>query len=668
MKTIKKLSELDRDDLALAGGKGANLGALIRAGLPVPEGFCVTTPAYLRFVEENGLQEKIERLVTRVNPESPQALDEVSDAIRKLFEGGAIPKEIAQEVRVAYRQLRSLDGIEAAVAVRSSATAEDLPDLSFAGQQDTYLNILGEEAVLQAVVRCWGSLWTARAIGYRIRNDIPNEGIALAVVVQRMVQSETSGVLFTANPLTGKRTETVIDATFGLGEALVSGAVEPDHYVVGREADEWKVLSKTLGSKALVIQGKAGGGTKTTLENSSKLQALEDARIIELAQLGKRSEEFFGAPQDMEWGWAEGRLYVLQSRAVTSLFPLPQGVPYEPLEVWFSFASWQGMLEPYSPLGQDVFSNVVIGLGRLFGSKRSAREQEVFREATMRLFVNITYLLKDSLGRQVASIFIEAIDPVSSRVVQSLLADPRLGLTPKKMSWKTKMRIAKGFRPVVLNSIRNIINPARGRALLSKTINRLAVNTREKAAQAKDLKDLLRVMEETAHMAPSVLLPHLLPGVVSGQMPFQVLLRLTEKDGLNPDLAYELMRGLKYNVTTEMDLKLWATTCAIREEAASREHFEARSARELADGYLTGTLPSVAQDVVKQFLDIYGCRALGEIDMYKPRWQDDPSHVMQMIKNYLQIDPVTGSPEICLPQGQGKGGGGQARTDGYLQA
>ena len=562
MHTIKKLSELDRDDLALAGGKGANLGALIHAGLPVPEGFCVTTPAYLRFVEENGLQEKIERLVSRLNPESPQALDEASEAIRKLFEGGAIPTEIAQEIRVAYRRLRSLDGIEAAVAVRSSATAEDLPNLSFAGQQDTYLNRMGEEDVLKAVLHCWASLWTARAIGYRIRNDISIAGIALAVVVQRMVQSETSGVLFTANPLTGKRTETVIDATFGLGEALVSGVVEPDHYVAGIDAGTWKILDKTLGSKALVIQGKADGGTTITQGDSSTLQALEDAQIIDLAQLGKRSEDFFGAPQDMEWAVADGRLYVLQSRAITSLYPLPQGVPYEPLEVWFSFASWQGMLEPYSPLGQDVFSNVVVGLGRLFESKRSSREQEVFRETTMRLFVNITPLLKDSLGRQVASIFIEAIDPVSSVVVRSLIDDPRLGLTPKKMSWKTKLRIAKGLYPVPLNSIRNLINPARGRALLSQTIQRLTEGTRKKAAQAKDLKDVLRLMEETAHMAPSILLPHLLPGVVSGQVPFQILLRLTEKDGLNPDLAYELMRGLKYNVTTEMDLKLWATTCA----------------------------------------------------------------------------------------------------------
>ncbi|MBN1370658.1 MAG: phosphoenolpyruvate synthase, partial [Anaerolineaceae bacterium] len=281
MKIIKALSELDRGDLALAGGKGANLGALIRAGLPVPEGFCVTTPAYLRFVEANGLQEKIERWTSQVNPESPQALDEASAAIRKCFEDGEIPVEIADDIYAAYRRLRSLDGIEAQVAVRSSATAEDLPNLSFAGQQDTYLNLLGEEAVLQSVLRCWASLWTARAIGYRIRNQIPNEGIALAVVVQCMVQSESSGVLFTANPLTGKRTETVIDATFGLGEALVSGAVEPDHYVVRIDAGTWKILNKTLGSKALVIQGKADGGTTITQGDTSTLQALADEQIID---------------------------------------------------------------------------------------------------------------------------------------------------------------------------------------------------------------------------------------------------------------------------------------------------------------------------------------------------------------------------------------------------
>ncbi len=200
MHTICKLNELNRGDLNLAGGKGANLGALIQAGLPVPPGFCITTPAYQQFVSLNGLQEPIRTLTKGLQPEDPGALDAASKAIRDLFEAGKLPDEMAAEILAAYA---GLVPAPAAVAVRSSATAEDLPNLSFAGQQDTYLNVQGEEELVKAVVRCWASLWTARAIGYRLRNASGNEDIALAEVEQQMDASEASGVLFTANPLTG---------------------------------------------------------------------------------------------------------------------------------------------------------------------------------------------------------------------------------------------------------------------------------------------------------------------------------------------------------------------------------------------------------------------------------------------------------------------------------
>ena len=204
---------------------------------------------------------------------------------------GTIPRELAQEVRRAYASLG-----RPPVAVRSSATAEDLPDLSFAGQQDTYLHIIGDEALLTAIINCWGSLWTARAIGYRARNGIDQQSVALAVVVQEMVPSAASGVLFTANPLSGKRSELVIDAIFGLGEALVSGQVEPDHYVVDAQG---RIISQTLGAKALAVHGQTGGGTITQVGDASGQQALPDPVIVELARLGRQVETLFGAPQDI---------------------------------------------------------------------------------------------------------------------------------------------------------------------------------------------------------------------------------------------------------------------------------------------------------------------------------------------------------------------------------
>jgi rifampicin phosphotransferase len=299
--------------LERVGGKGANLAILTRANFPVPTGFLVTTDAYHAFVESNQIRSQIIALAQQATLDDPQSLENTSAQIRTLFEHGTIPAEVGAEITAAYYHLST----QPAVAVRSSATAEDLPGLSFAGQQDTYLNVIGTDAVLDAVNKCWGSLWTARAIGYRARNGIPPDEVALAVVVQLMLASEASGILFTANPLTGRRDEIVIDASFGLGEAIVSGQVNPDHYVVNPHT--WQIAERALGDKALAIIPRAGGGTEQVERPGTTEQALPDAQIVELARLAQRVAEHFGSPQDIEWAWANRQLYLLQARPITSL-------------------------------------------------------------------------------------------------------------------------------------------------------------------------------------------------------------------------------------------------------------------------------------------------------------------------------------------------------------
>ncbi len=271
-----------------AGGKGANLARLVQAGFPVPNGFIIATSAYRDFVNANALDETIQRALADV-PESASA------TIRRAFEQGAIPQELAQEIIAAYHRLgRSEPG--GAVAVRSSATTEDLPGLSFAGQHESLLNVVGDEALLRGVIKCWASLWTARAIAYRARNRVEHDRVALAVIVQTMVPSEFAGVLFTANPMTGAQTEIVIEAVPGLGEALVSGQAEPDFYIV--DGVRKKIVTKTL---------------------SAYRPAVPEAHIIELADLGKRVAETLGAPQDIEWAWARGKFFLLQARPITTL-------------------------------------------------------------------------------------------------------------------------------------------------------------------------------------------------------------------------------------------------------------------------------------------------------------------------------------------------------------
>lgn len=645
MKYVRDLNELNRADLPLAGGKGANLGALIHAGLPVPGGFIVTTEGYRDFVTANELDERINRVLAAIHSDDPAELEQASSEIRSAFQAGSIPVDMRGNILTAYSAM----GTTCAVAVRSSATAEDLPDLSFAGQQDTYLNIMGEEALLGGVVNCWASLWTARAIGYRARNDISHTDAALAVVVQRMVQSEASGVLFTANPLSGKRAEAVIDATLGLGEALVSGQVVPDHYVVDRESGS--ILQKTLGDKALTITSVDGGGTVTRTVNAAGQQALPDKCILELAELGKQAEEAFGGPQDMEWALADRRLYVVQSRPVTSLYPLPQAAPDGRLEMLLSFGVWQGMLDPYTPIGQDVFRYLIVGFTRKFGGDADPREQRVMLAAGERLFVNLTDLLQNQTGRDVADIFLASIDPETHRIINDLLEDTRFSrLVP--FSLKDRIGLMRVALPLAGNAIRNVLSPARGRKRLEKRIDAILDEIRSKCAAAPDLLALLRVFEETTAIMPTRMLPALVGGIASGQAPYQILLRKLDIPGAH-DLLVELTRGMANNVTTQMDLELWETSQAIRADSAAAAHFSSTPVETLVDEYRLGSLPPAAQAAIEKFLSVYGVRGVGEIDMGRPRWREHPSNLFQALKSYLELDPESG-PDVVFRRGEAK--------------
>jgi pyruvate,water dikinase len=646
MPHIKQLQDLDRSDLALAGGKGANLGALIRAGLPVPPGFCISTSAYRLFVDRNKLEVEIRQILGATRMADPVSLEKAADSICACFRYGNMPPALADEIRQAYTQLGDS---HLPVAVRSSATAEDLPDLSFAGQQDTYLNILGEEALLDAVVRCWASLWTARAIGYRARNQISHDEVALAVVVQQMVQSEAAGVLFTANPLTGKRSETVIDATLGLGEALVSGQVEPDHYVVAGSGE--KVLGKTLGAKALSIRGQAGGGTITVHHPAENQQALPDEQILALTRLGQQAQAHFGSPQDMEWAWADRKLYVVQSRPVTSLYPLPAGLNEEPLQALLSFGVWQGMLDPYTPIGQDVFSTLVAGGGLIFGAKINAREQRIFLNAGERLFVNVTGLLKNKIGRKVATIFIGAIDPVSGDILAGLLKDPRLEAADS-FGLRDRFRLVRGVAPLFGNVLRNLLWPARGRARLEKQIETALGDVQKRCNSVQNLAELVENIEAAGEM-PVQMLPRLVAGIAAGQAPYQILLRQTAAIPGSLELLMELARGLPHNVTTEMDLALWRTSQAIRAEAQAAAYFSATEVEALVAAYQQEKLPATAQNAIRDFLATYGMRGVGEIDLGRPRWRENPAGLFQVLKSYLQIDPAA-APEQVFRRGEEK--------------
>ncbi len=334
--------------LATVGGKGANLSRLTRAGFPMPPGFLISTTAYGAFVQANDLQTQIVGLAR----DQTKTVEEASTAIRQLFDKGLIPPEVVAAIQPAYAELIRVTSEASPVAVRSSATAEDLPDASFAGQQESYLNVRGEAALMEAVKCCWSSLWTARALDYRARQHIDPESVSLAVVVQAMVPSEASGIMFTANPLSGARDEIVIDAAWGLGEAIVGGLVTPDHVVIDKTTGAIKQIA--IGDKAVLTVPTATGTEERQVEASKRrAQVLNAAQVAALVKLGAAIEIHYSAPQDIEWCLANSEFYIVQARPITTLPPEP--VHWEspiPGAKWIKdVQASEWATEPVSPLG-----------------------------------------------------------------------------------------------------------------------------------------------------------------------------------------------------------------------------------------------------------------------------------------------------------------------------
>ncbi len=639
--------------LQRVGGKGANLSKLSRAGFPVPPGFLITTQAYQAFVKANGLEKRILAALPDPAAADPDLLEAASASIRAMFTAARLPGDIKDEIITAYACYGQIP-----VAVRSSATAEDLPDTSFAGQQDTFLNILGDDALIEAVINCWSSLWTARAILYRAHNAIPREGIALAVVVQAMVQSEVSGVLFTANPLTGLRSETVIDAAYGLGEALVSGQVEPDHYVV--DTGQGRIKSKTLGAKRMSIRGQASGGTVTREERAEDQQALPDDQILALAQIGARVAELYDFPQDIEWAWFQNRLYLLQSRPVTSLFPLPDGMPPEPLKVMFSFAAVQGMPDPITPLGQDMIRQVFTIAPRLFGIHVTPATQRILFSAGERLWANVTTPIRNSFGRKVVRTGLKFIEPTILQAINTILDEP--GLQPGKpgVSLHALSQIARFLLPLAGNVVLNLLAPAarrkvivrRSEALLDQVAARCAEIQGDRYSRLEKLPSVLP--EIGARQLPRTLIL-LVSGVASGMASFNAINTLSKSIRVNSpgeavqpgwdDPVLEVTRGLPNNPTTEMDLALWQIAQAIRRDPFSMEMFQTSSTDALAAAYQAGRLSDTAQEAMDVFLKKYGGRGLGEIDMGRPRWRENPAQVFEMLGGYLKIENEDQAPD-----------------------
>lgn len=631
--------------LARVGGKGASLAQLSRAGLPVPPGFHVTTDAYRRFLDANNLAPQ---LTPRAGvPDEPAALEAASQSIRDLFEAAPIPPDVADAVRAAYATLPTTP----AVAVRSSATAEDLAEASFAGQQETYLNIIGAAAVLDAVRRCWASLWTARAMSYRQRNGIPSEGVALAVVVQTLVPSEASGILFTANPVTGHRGQVVIDGAWGLGEAIVGGLVTPDHWVVDKATG--RILTAEVNDKAVMTVAVDGGVREVATPPERRRQpSLTDEQVRQLAQVGAQIEAFYGAPQDMEWAVAAGRVYIVQSRPITSLYPQPP-LPTDGLRVYLNANYLQGLVEPLTPAALTFFRDTARAVGRAAGARLvSDSGPSVFNAVGGRAFVDVTDVLRSTRGRAILRGILDVMEPQLLRGVDTLLADPRLAPYPDP----PRRTAAGGLRfmlPVLTTIVPRVLMlwaaPAAGRKRIVSDVLDITADLHQRVADATTLAQRVAILDSLPTMLGRVF-PRLVPLAASGIALQRITHARLDRWVGDSSAALALLRGVPHNPTTTMDLFLWELARRVAADPPSAQALRAPT-EEVVARYRVGVLPPTAQAALGTFLHEYGHRAVREIDVGMPRWAEEPGYIVEVMRTYLDIADPALAPDARFREG-----------------
>ena len=605
---MRPLAGIRASDLGTVGGKAANLGELVANGFPVPDGFVLTTGAYQAAAASAG--------VVASRPE------EAAERLRTID----VPPAVANAALEAYRGLGG-----APVAVRSSATAEDLPGASFAGQQDTYLGVEGDEQVLDAIRRCWASLWNERAVAYRSDHGFDDDGIGLGVVIQLMVDAATAGVLFTADPITGRRGRAVVDAAAGLGDAVVSGSVDPDHYAV--DPDSGAVDEH-------VVRGSA--------------PILSDAQVLELAAIGRQIQDALGAPQDIEFAFdADGHLWILQARPITTLFPLPERSPVDKgLRVYFSASVAQGYFEPITPLGTEPFLVIGQTLAGAFARARGDKEPATSPVLVSggRIWADLTAVLRDRIGRDVL-VRLTSVGEARSSVIFGRLAEDRR-FTSRGSRLGTLRTVVPLFARsrIPLHALRLLQSPDRAR---NRFIREIDQETRVELPADATATDRLDAVEDLLARAPSFVFPRMLGLVVAGMVSYLTSGRLLRGRATEDELQ-TLTRGLPHNPTTEMDLALWALTTKVRADPASRDAILTRDPADLARAFRDGALPSTLQDGLAAFIGRYGFRAVGEIDLGVPRWSEDPTYLLGVIANYFRLEDGALAPDDQFRHGAGE--------------
>ncbi|WP_406732901.1 rifamycin-inactivating phosphotransferase [Streptomyces sp. NBC_01794] len=610
---VLDLQEVDEMQVAVAGGKGAHLGGLSRiGGIRVPGGFCVTTDAFRRITAEApSIDDRLDQL-SRLNPDDREAIRTLSAQIRRTIEGIAIPGDLAAAITRALAQL----GEQAAYAVRSSATAEDLPTASFAGQQDTYLNVVGPTAILRHVSRCWASLFTERAVTYRQRNGIDHRTVHMAVVVQRMVFPHAAGILFTADPVTGNRKVATVDAGFGLGEALVSGLVNPDVF----KMRHGEVVAKTIAAKQRAVHALPAGGTQEVAIDAQRQEqpALTDAQVVRLVQLGRRIEAHFGRPQDIEWCLVDDDFQIVQSRPITTLFPIPEAGDQEN-HVYVSVGHQQMMTDPMKPLGLSMWQLTAM---------------VPMHEAGGRLFVDVTRRLASPASRAGLLDVVGRGDPLVRDALETVL--DRGDFVPSLPEAGPGGPSAGGASAPIET------DPAIVTELIERSQVSIAALERDiRTKTGPALFDFL--LEAFAEHKRVLSDPLSMQAIMAGmEATWWLNDKLQEWLG-EKNAADTLTLSAPDNVTSEMGLELLDVADVIRpqpEVVAFLQGVEYVEDTAFLDELAKLAGGTEARDAIEAYLDRYGMRCVGEIDITRPRWRERPTTLVPVIlDNVRNFEP-----------------------------
>ncbi|PFE16885.1 phosphoenolpyruvate synthase [Bacillus cereus] len=608
---VLDFQEIEKTQLSLVGGKGLNLGELSNMqGIQVPEGFCVTTIGYEKAIEQNEELQTLLQQLTKLKKEERAQIGEMSKKIREVIMGVEIPFDVVESVV----QYLSRFGNEHAYAVRSSATAEDLPYASFAGQQDTYLNITGKEAILQHIRKCWASLFTERAVMYRMQNSFEQNQVSICVVVQKMVFPRASGILFTADPITSNRKVLSIDASFGLGEALVSGLVSADNYKV----KEGEIVDKVISTKKVAIYAlKEGGTEKKHIDPAQqKLQTLSEQQILQLAHSGRQIEAYFGCPQDIEWCLVDDTFYIVQSRPITTLYPIPEENDGEN-HVYISVGHQQMMTDVMKPLGLSFFLLTTNAPMRKAGGRLFVDATQRLASPASRDFLINTLGKSDPLIRDALTTVVERDDFIT------LLPDDETGKSASKSVPPASSQPEIENDPaIVTNLIKN---------------SEASIEELKRNMQTKSGVDVLDFILEDIQQLKKVLFnPQSIAAIMAGMNASTWINENMEQWLGEKNAADTLSQSAQNNITSEMGLALMDVADVIRpypEVIAYLQHVKDDSFLDELVQFKGG---EKARDAIGAFLNKYGMRCSGEIDITKIRWIEKPTTIIPMILNNIR--------------------------------